>query len=398
MKKNTSTPFVQLTQDEKANKLKEIELYLDDQNNILLVNLEFIMTNKCNGNCSYCFEADQKQKRGAGQPKEITWDIMETYLNLVRKNREIRKLPDNEPSRIIFFGGEPMLKKDLIIKCLKECKETFWCFTIISNGTIGWDEDFIQLCQKKWVDIQISIDGNLKSNSHRLYHNGEPMFFDTYKTLMMLKNYQGIMVSSVVSEDNIENLYENFCFLEKIGIPKIQFFLDRINVKITDDIQDRIINQFILIGKHICEKIKKKEKYSIPLGTHSFLKFLEYEGWRYEKPKRLFEQPDGLALYIVGPDGNVLFTTNEVMSQYQNVVGRFGITKESILKAIKEQFLEPREYLNIEDCKTCICQQCHFPQCEQNLILQGCFKPTCFTFRGECIVGLMMIKTMSEVI
>ena len=46
MKKNTSTPFVQLTQDEKANKLKEIELYLDDQNNILLVNLEFIMTNK----------------------------------------------------------------------------------------------------------------------------------------------------------------------------------------------------------------------------------------------------------------------------------------------------------------------------------------------------------------
>ena len=77
--------------------------------------------------------------------------------------------------------------------------------------------------------------------------------------------------------------------VKKIGIPKIQFFLDRINVKITDDIQDKIINQFILIGKHICEKIKKKEKYSIPLGTHSFLKFLEYEGWRYEKPKRLFE-------------------------------------------------------------------------------------------------------------
>ena len=60
MKKNTSTPFIQLTQDEKNNKLKEIELYLEDQNNILLVNLEFIMTNKCNGNCSYCFESDQK--------------------------------------------------------------------------------------------------------------------------------------------------------------------------------------------------------------------------------------------------------------------------------------------------------------------------------------------------
>ena len=393
-----NTPFVLLSEEEKNKRFKEVEEFLDDENNIFLTNLEFIMTNQCNGNCSYCFEADQKKKRGEGPPKEITWDIMKKYIDLVRENRQKRKLNQIEPSRIIFFGGEPLLKKELIIKCLEECWENFWCFTLISNGTIGWDKEFVDLCQSRWVDIQISLDGNLKANNHRIFHNGKPMFFETYKTLQLLKNYTGKMVSSVVSEDNIDNIYESFCFLEKMGIDRVQFFLDRINTPITNTIQDKIISQFILIGEHICKKIKNKEHYAIPLGTYAFLKCLEYEDWKKEKPKRLFEQPDGLALYIVSPSGHVLFTTNEIMSKYQNIVGEYGITKESVLKAIKEQFLEPREYLNINECENCICQQTHFPQCEQNLILQGCFKPSCFTFRGECIIGLMIIQAMSEVI
>lgn len=389
--------YIQLSDIIKENKLKEIDQYLDDINNLQLIHLEFIMTNRCNGQCDYCFEIDQMKQRGKGIKYDITWEIMINYINLVRKNRQLRHIDNNEISRIIFFGGEPLLKKDLIIKCLNECQESFWSFSIISNGSIGWDDTFINLCYQRQINIQISLDGNYSSNKHRKLINNTPMFYSTYKTLLKLKNYPDILISSVVSLDNIQNIYDNFCFLEQLNIKRVQFFLDRIHTPLTSQIEEQILNQFILIGTHICNKIKNKEEnYALPLGTLAFLTCLKNDDWKYPKPKRLFEQPDGLSLYIVSPKGDILYTTNEIMSSYQNIVGKYGITKESVLAGIKQQFSEPREYLDINICNDCICKKYHFPQCEQNLILTGCFKPTCYTFRGECLIGLMMIETMKE--
>lgn len=392
--------YTVLSDQQKQQKLDEISSYLDNEENLSLIHLEFILTNRCNCQCDYCFELDQIKQRGRGQPQDITWDIMLYYINLVRNNRIKLHIPQSTYSKIIFFGGEPLLKKDLIIQCLQECeKDSFWIFSIISNGTIGWDSAFIQLCKDKEIDVQISLDGNFTSNNHRIYKNNKLSFYDTYKTILQFRGYSNFLISAVISEDNIDNIYNNFLFFEKLGVVRIQLFLDRIHIKITKEIEDKIHQQFILIGEHIVEKIKKKEIYSIPLGTLSFLKSIEDNTIMIQHKARLYEQPDGLALYIVSPSGDLLFTTNEIMSSYQNILGKGILTKESIMQGIKEQFLEKRTYLTENYCENsgCICSIYHFPQCENNLILKGCFHPTCLTFQGECLVGLMMIKAMSEV-
>jgi len=63
------------------------------------MNYTLHLTEKCNLRCKYCYE-----EKGC---KELSFEDIKNIFDLAIKNN------DKKPN-ITFFGGEPLLKKDLI--------------------------------------------------------------------------------------------------------------------------------------------------------------------------------------------------------------------------------------------------------------------------------------------
>lgn len=75
-----------------------------------LTSINVSLTNKCNLQCRYCYEQHRKE-----YGKYELEDVWKTHDFLM----SINDLPDKN---IIFFGGEPLLKKDLILEFLRSPK------------------------------------------------------------------------------------------------------------------------------------------------------------------------------------------------------------------------------------------------------------------------------------
>ena len=100
------------------------------------INAEFIMTNGCNLHCEYCFERERMTNNG--KVFFLKESDIRGYIELILKNRKERGTPSGVPSWINFFGGEPMLCWDLMLKIMREYYEKykFFRFSIITNGLI----------------------------------------------------------------------------------------------------------------------------------------------------------------------------------------------------------------------------------------------------------------------
>ena len=112
--------------------------------------MEYIihLTEKCNLNCTYCY-----------QNKRIRDIKFEDIKNLI--DYEISK--KSKYSIIIFYGGEPLLQKNLIKNTIdyinsKRCKTNFY-YSITTNGTL-LDDNFIKYMKdNNFINIAFSFDG-----------------------------------------------------------------------------------------------------------------------------------------------------------------------------------------------------------------------------------------------
>ena len=111
------------------------------------------VTQRCNLACKYCFVVQQ--------PKEMTYEIAKDCADFYARNAIDEKVVPN----ITFFGGEPMLRYDDIVKPLVEyVRSTYgdYQLDITTNGTL-LDEEKLKFFKKNDVGILLSIDGNKKT-------------------------------------------------------------------------------------------------------------------------------------------------------------------------------------------------------------------------------------------
>ena len=104
----------------------------EENNHLDAYTICFIMTHDCNLNCGYCF--DKEQRRTQSIPN----------LSLQQAQSVIEKVMSYYKSITIwFFGGEPLLKIDLIQQIVWFCEgvrernnEYSFRYTITTNGTL----------------------------------------------------------------------------------------------------------------------------------------------------------------------------------------------------------------------------------------------------------------------
>ena len=124
-------------------------------------------TMACNFKCVYCYEGSRVKN------ESMTFQVMDGIINFIKRN-ECKDLD------IIWYGGEPLCAWDKIIELNKRINELHLAsFTqsIVTNGSLLDEDKIIYMCEKKFLTIQITLDGNEEvHNKCRPMKNGENSF------------------------------------------------------------------------------------------------------------------------------------------------------------------------------------------------------------------------------
>jgi uncharacterized protein len=170
------------------------------------MHLTLHLTRACNLHCSYCYAPPQ-----AGDA--MTFDTGCDALRLGAK------LNDGSCG-VVFFGGEPLLHKDLLRALVAEARamqhraEGRFHFKLTTNGLL-LDEDFLQFSLDEDILIAMSFDGVREAHDrYRRFLDGSPSFDRLLPKLRMLlaaRPYASVLM--VVNPDTAPRLAESVSFL-----------------------------------------------------------------------------------------------------------------------------------------------------------------------------------------
>lgn len=132
------------------------------------MNLTLHLTHNCNLRCRYCYA-------GAKERRDMSPDVMRRAVDLA--------LAESQGAMTIsFFGGEPLLRKDLMREGIAYASErarekgTTVAFQVSTNGTLV-DDDFLDFAAETGMVLSLSIDGVAPAHDcHRVFPDGSGSF------------------------------------------------------------------------------------------------------------------------------------------------------------------------------------------------------------------------------
>lgn len=165
------------------------------------------LTHRCNLNCIYCFQKHDNQH-------EMTYETGKSCIDWVFNTLLYDK---NNHADITFFGGEPLLRFDLI-KCifqyaLSKNKFNNFSFYVVTNGTLLTDD------MKEWfhdhkdiITLCLSLDGGKESQDANRSNSFNSIDFEYF-----LSNWPLQRVKMTVSEKSIYNYAKDVKFIHSLG-------------------------------------------------------------------------------------------------------------------------------------------------------------------------------------
>ena len=296
--------------------------------------MEYIihLTEKCNLNCTYCYE----NKRN----KDISFEDIKNLIDY-----EINRKQNY--SIIIFYGGEPLLQKNMIKSTIdyinsKNCKTDFY-FGITTNGTL-LDDDFINyMKENRFVNIAYSIDGMKETHDlNRKTIDGKGTF-DIVQTnaKKLLHSFNEVVAMSVITKNNLSNLSNNVEYLIDMGFKYINLLFDY-----SQDWQDEDLNeikkQYNEVAEIYANKILQESDVEIPLIDDKIRTYIKDEYNCNEDCKF------GMKTINIGTDGN-FYPCMQFVNNKDFIIGNCekGIDINARLNLIKSSKKEN------ETCKNC---------------------------------------------
>lgn len=174
------------------------------------MNITLHLTEQCNMNCSYCVH-DKKELH-------MSEKVMLASCDYIFKS--------GKSAGICFFGGEPLLKKDLIYKAVERCKilskeknMPFSC-KMTTNGTL-LDKEFLEYAKKIEMLIGLSFDG-CGQDICRKYTNGNGTFKDVEeKSKLLLEYIPNSYAMMTIAPQAVHTYSESVEYLYNLGFHNI---------------------------------------------------------------------------------------------------------------------------------------------------------------------------------
>jgi len=190
---------------------------LDKSGNVL--SLVIIPTLKCNFKCEYCFEPENVRLKPI-----MNEEVQENIIKFIEKNIKdygVRKI------KIIWYGGEPLLEKDIIInlqtRINKLCKKydiDIKNCDLITNGSLLDKRTSNELAKIGMKDIQITIDGLENTHNKRRYYPAEPTnnFKKIIENIKEANEKLRVGVRINIDKNNKDEAYDLVKYLYQVGV------------------------------------------------------------------------------------------------------------------------------------------------------------------------------------
>jgi uncharacterized protein len=134
--------------------------------------LEINLTKTCNFRCTYCYEQDTEQELFTDDKPEFDFDELVKFINDFKSSDYI-KLKHDGKVRLTFWGGEPLMRYDLIKELINYyLDDNDVSFFLYTNGFFK-DEILTLAKMTSKFQFQISYDGNDIHTKNRLFPNGD---------------------------------------------------------------------------------------------------------------------------------------------------------------------------------------------------------------------------------
>ena len=202
-------------------------------------------------NCSYCI----REKC----PKDMSEEVLFKACDLA--------FSKGTRAGLCFFGGEPLLKKDLIYKaldyCEKKSEETgikFDC-KMTTNGTL-LDEEFLDRAAKANLGIGLSFDGRAQDVC-RIFANGKPTSSVVEeKAKLLLKYIPKASALATIAPQAVPYYAESVKYLHDLGFKNVSFVIAYGHkVNWTDSDLDALRVQLEETASYLKELFLKKETF-----------------------------------------------------------------------------------------------------------------------------------------
>jgi uncharacterized protein len=144
--------------------------------------LILVITDHCNLQCRYCVNSEVYPYKDAhAHPKSMTLDVAESALNYYFLNvQRIRQTANpSMPAAVTFYGGEPLLRMDIIkyaVNWLKKHKIHNVYLSLSTNGLLLKDNVVDFLVENRFA-VFVSLDGpKAIHDRNRVFQNGAGSF------------------------------------------------------------------------------------------------------------------------------------------------------------------------------------------------------------------------------
>lgn len=332
--KNVHTDFTGIDTRMKLNITKEQWI-----NGEVVQSLWLSISHVCNMVCEYCFADEGTYGAASLMSWKTAKSAIDFFFNYFKK--------DAQKIRVNFFGGEPLLNREILVKSIKYINEKATKigkpvrYIITTNGTLI-DKEIISVFKENNFMVNVSIDGDINAqNSSRLFKDGKETYSIVWKNIMnLVENDIEVIARITLTKKNVRFFRDSVLKMWQEGIKYVQFApvqtddeklkLDkRCLGKLEEDLVYLVdfSNKFIDSGKHY------------ELGNIS-----EYE-YRIDRGLILKECRFFNSFTIIcAPDGKI-YNCNRI-------IGKKDYEAGNVFEGVKWEKLK-KEYSCPEVCKMC---------------------------------------------
>lgn len=159
------------------------------------MNVTAILTKSCNLRCTYCFEG------ACGAASSMSEETALRVCDFACSEQPVNR-------GISFFGGEPLLKRELIEKMVEKCSSLGdFRYNMTTNGVL-LDESFVRFAEENKIHIALSHDG-LAHDMCRVRADGTGSKAAADRALELIKGLRGTVIMLTTTPGTVRLLSES---------------------------------------------------------------------------------------------------------------------------------------------------------------------------------------------
>lgn len=224
-----------------------------------IVNVNWQVTDLCNLGCNYCFSEERFVK---GASLETGMKVVDWLVDVGGR--------DAAAVHLGFFGGEPLIKWDLIAqvipygegKAIRAGKRI--TFGMVTNGTLATAK-VVDTLEAHRFSIMLSVDGTPEVHDQARVHKGGRGSFRTMEANVrrILKAFPGTRGRMTVTPANVGSLAAGVKFLhEELGLRNVTAH-PVIEADWSQSLLQTYEEQMIEVADYLCERLRSGSQLGI---------------------------------------------------------------------------------------------------------------------------------------